>query len=356
MRVVVMSDQIGPLSSARAGALLAAGWPRAATTVIPAGEAGRGFAQSVADGWGVEMVPEVVDDVLLSWSQSGDTVVLALATAKEPPVPSIPRQGSSIRLGVAVRRVLAQAARPVAHLWLDCASVATHDGGAGFLSGLGATADRPLDRGVDGLAGIGEVVLDPVRDLLAGVEVVGVVPAGQVNQGLLGLRGITSLRGRASGAPPIDPGQLLEIDETLERFAGLLAPAYGRRPGAGACGGVGLAVLGVGGRLTTGPALALERAAPSLRHLDLVVTGCSVLDFASRGGGVVAEAARTAEQALCPCIAVAGEVLIGAREMRTMGIESAYPVRESVPGQRCGEVREAELSAVAARVARSWQW
>ncbi|MDX6323004.1 MAG: glycerate 2-kinase, partial [Propionibacteriaceae bacterium] len=77
----------------------------------------------------------------------------------------------------------------------------------------------------------------------------------------------------------------------------------------------------------------------------------------SRGGGVVAEAARVAAEALCPCIAVAGEVLIGGREMRTMGIESAYPVRESSMDRPVGgDVTADELAAVVARVARSWQW
>ena len=34
--------------------------------------------------------------------------------------------------------------------------------------------------------------------------------------------------------------------------------------------------------------------------------------------------AAVAAQALQPCIALAGQVLIGSREMRTLGIESAY--------------------------------
>ena len=62
------------------------------------------------------------------------------------------------------------------------------------------------------------------------------------------------------------------------------------QPGAGACGGLGLAVLALGGRLTTGPECASGRL--STAPVELVVTGCTVFDFASRGGGVVAAAAR----------------------------------------------------------------
>ena len=89
---------------------------------------------------------------------------------------------------------------------------------------------------------------------------------------------------------------------------------------------------------------------------DLVLTGCSVFDFATRGGGVVAAAARRAGEALSPCVAIAGEVVVGSREMRTMGIEAAYAVRESTLDRPVGDVTADELSATAARVARSWHW
>ena len=68
-------------------------------------------------------------------------------------------------------------------------------------------------------------------------------------------------------------------------------------------------MLALGGRLTTGPEVAWDAVRePSA---DLVVTGCAVFDFGTRGGGVVAAAAAHAERLLAPCIVVAGEVLIG---------------------------------------------
>ena len=53
---------------------------------------------------------------------------------------------------------------------------------------------------------------------------------------------------------------------------------------------------------------------------------------------------------------IAGEVVVGAREMRAMGIEAAYAVRESALDAPAGEVTEAELRQTAERVARSWRW
>ena len=125
---------------------------------------------------------------------------------------------------------------------------------------------------------------------------------------------------------------MLRTDATLEAFVRLADASKELVRGAGACGGLGFAVLALGGRLTTGPALALASdAGQATRHgVDLVVTGCSVFDFASRGGGVVAAMADAAVGLRSvPCIVIAGEVLIGSREMRTMGIEAAYAVRES---------------------------
>jgi glycerate kinase len=117
-------------------------------------------------------------------------------------------------------------------------------------------------------------------------------------------------------------------------------------------------VLALGGRLRTGPAVTFESAgAAALQGADLVVTGCSVFDFATRGGGVVAAAAEAAAAVLAPCVVVAGEVLIGAREMRTLGIEAAYAVRESTADAPVGgDVTRAELASTAARVGRSWSW
>lgn len=366
MRVVVASDTIGSLSSAQAGAVIATGWPGADVTVVIAGESGRGFAAATADGWGVELVSGVLDGRLVSWAHSEDAVVVSVVDQGRSPAPGIPGRASSYDLGRALKHALWERQTPVVTVLLDCAGIDTHDGGAGLLAALGAMADVPLDRGVDALASLSELDLGPARQLLAGARLVGVVPADQIDRALLGLRGITSVRGRIEGA---DTAELLATDAALEKLAHLAetppgaaeptGPRLGARAGAGACGGIGLAVLALGGTLRTGPSLALGRqdVVTRIRGADLLVTGCSVFDFATRGGGVVAVAAEAAAAGLIPCVAVAGAVLIGAREMRTLGVESAYAIRESaIDDPTGGDVTEAELTALMARVGRSWRW
>lgn len=353
--MLICPDRMGPLSSASAGRALAVGWPGA--EVVRVGEAGFGLVEATADGWGVPLQTGVLDGALFEWAVTDGQAVLGLRGSSGPLAADspIPYEATSLPLGRAVATVLTEH-RP-RRLLVDLAGLDCHDGGAGLLAGLGARAiGAELTGGVAGLAGIDGVDLAPVRALLAATELIGVVPSPQRDALLLGLRGITSRRGHAARE---DAAQLLAADAALQRLTGLVSPEAAAAPGAGACGGLGWVVLALGGRLATGPELALAGVprAGSPGSYDLVVTGCGLFDFATRGGGVVAAAAELAAEVLAPCIVVAGEVLIGSREMRTMGIEAAYPIREShLDRPAGGDLEEAELVATVTRISRTWRW
>jgi glycerate kinase len=55
-----------------------------------------------------------------------------------------------------------------------------------------------------------------------------------------------------------------------------------------------------------------------------------------------------------PCIALAGKVLIGSREMRTLGIESAYSLVDLVGEERAFDDPAGSLARLAERTARTW--
>ena len=351
MRVLVASDSIGSLSSTQAGRAIAAGWSAAEVSVLPVGDSGAGFARAYAELLEADLEAALDQDLLTTTASAGGTVVTHVSIRDAGS--GLPLTASSRPLGEVLAGIL-RGRRPE-RVVADLSGLPVHDAGAGLLAGLGAVADQPLDAGVEPLGRLTSVDLSGARTMLEGTELVGVVPAAQLSQPLLGLRGITSLAGRAAG---LDPADLLATDTALERFAKLAAPGQAAASGAGACGGLGFAVLAMGGRLTTGPALAFS-SPDGLRArsgVELVVTGCSVFDFARRGGGVVAAAAELAAGSLSPCVLIAGEVVIGAREMRAMGIEAAYAVRESALDVMTGEVTEDELRRTAERVARSWRW
>jgi glycerate kinase len=352
VRMLVATDSIGAMSSRQAGEVIASGWrPGAEVSILPIGEAGAGFVTAYADLLAISVSTRVIDGVIVTTGRRADNAVVQVLGSGRGV--GIPYRESSRPIGEVIAAVIGS--EPLHRILVDLAGLWVHDAGAGMLAALGAVADRPLDQGVEGLSGLSQLDLAPARRLLGETELVGVVPAAQLDQSLLGLRGITARAGREAN---VEPESMLRTDATLETFAELASGAHSGTPGAGACGGLGFAVLALGGRLTTGPAIALSspKAKTALRVVDLVVTGCSVFDFASRGGGVVAAMAEAASTALSPCIVIAGEMIIGSREMRTMGIEAAYAVRESVLDDPQGNVNDVELAAIAQRVARSWTW
>lgn len=362
MRVLVATDSIGSMSSAAAGGAIAGGWlrtaPDAQLAVVPMGEAGAGFAQAMADQWDVEVAVATGDGSEIATCVRGERDLLigaeGPAQRHDPAAKGLNTTGSSAGFGEVVADQVRQ--RRPDRLLLDLAGLDTHDAGAGLLGALGATADVDLTAGVAGLADLTTLDLGPVRDLLVGVDLVAVVPTAELGQHLLGLRGITSLKGREADT---DPAVMLAVDSSIERLAALAGPDAAGLPGAGACGGVAWAIAALGGRIVTAEQACAEQAGfdTTIEQADLVLTGSTVYDFASRGGGVMQYVAERAQQVMRPCIALAGEVVIGGREMRTMGIESAYPVHHTVGDVATGgDIGLDELAALAERVANSWLW
>lgn len=333
MRVLVCTDRIGALASADAGAALGrafvAARPPTQVAVVPMASGGDALAAALA---------ALGDDAVVVRAPGG------VDGAGEAPPWDALVETTSVELGHALAAALSTRPRRVV---VDLTTVTTHDAGAGLLHALGAVADAPLDAGAAGLAGLGAVDLAPARALVADTEVVAVVPTAQLGDLLLGLRGLTARRGHPSGA---DPALMLATDAHL----GALASALGQAdaPGLGAAGGCVLALAALGGWATSGPALcaqvaSLERTAA---QADVVVTGADTLDFATRGGEVVDEVSAVAGRVLRPCVAVAREVFVSARELRTFGIEVAYALGGAP------DLDAAGLTARAGGAASSWTW
>lgn len=330
MRVLVCADRIGGLPSAEVGAALGHAFlavsPSTSVAVVPMGAGGEDLTTALA------------------------------ALGEQAPVISSPAEpGSDGRDGLdgaRTTRALGDRLRAALEdspprLIVDLTGVGAHDGGAGILAALGAGADVPLDRGSAALSDLGRLDLSVPRALLGATELVAVVATAELGDQLLGLRGLSARRGHATGA---DPATMLATDAALGRLAHALGVPDG--PGLGAAGGAVLALTALGAWTTSGPALCaliagLERTA-SLA--DVVVTGADRLDFAVRGGPVVAEATSVAERTLRPCVAVARAVDISARELRTFGIEVAYALGGGTP--MSGD----ELRERARGVASSWSW
>ncbi len=220
-----------------------------------------------------------------------------------------------------------------------------------MLSALGATAEGgSLDEGPAGLAELTRVDLAKVRERFAGVEL---VMASDVDNPLLGINGATKIYGPQKGLPD---ERLVIVDGWLQRFAEATDRKLAAQKGAGAAGGLGFALMLLGADRTPGVQLVSEAVglADQLATADLVVTGEGAFDFSSRSGKVPYGVAEVATRTLVPCIALAGQVQIGSREMRALGVESAYSVVDLVGEERALGAPADALADLAERTARTW--
>ena len=229
MRVLVCSDELGGLASAAAGRALADGWAGRQTAVVPVGEAGAGFLASTADRLGAPEEPVVVGERVGVRTQGRGLTALAL------PGPGtgegrVPYAASSLPLG----RLVGDGLPGGGTVFVDLVSDDVHDGGAGLLAALGAEADVDLTAGVAGLAGLGRLDLTRAPGARPVSTWSGSSRAPQLSTPLLGLRGITSVRGRAAGE---DAEPLLAADASLQRLADLAGPGLGAAPGPGPAAG-----------------------------------------------------------------------------------------------------------------------
>jgi glycerate kinase len=234
---------------------------------------------------------------------------------------------------------------------------ATNDAGAGLLAALGAV---PVDEHGTPLAPGGAALKACAtlagRPNLTGVQIVG---ATDVDSPLTGLYGATAIFGPQKGASRED---VMLLDGALERFGGVLAKDLGpadlaTRPGAGAAGGLGAAILALGGALTSGIALVRDLTGldAALDEADLVITGEGSLDAQSLRGKVVAGVANGARDRGVPCVVLAGMSSAGRRESLSAGVSDVYTLADHFGSVEQAMARPAEgLFALAARLAAQW--
>lgn len=354
MRVLIAPDKFaGTLTAVEAAEAIATGWRRRAPgdelDLAPMADGGPGFVDVLHAALGGELLAVTVRGphgaptpatVLLV----GTTAYVEAAQACGLHLTRGEDAESATTFGVGELLLAARdagATRIVAGL----GGSGTNDGGAGLLDALGATADRPLSGGAAGLVGITEVRL-PAFDLE-------LVAASDVDSPLTGLFGATKVFGPQKG---IAEDRLPEVDGWLEGYAVATDRRMSLEKGAGAAGGLGFALLLLGAvrepgiELVAGAVRLGERA----RAADLVITGEGAFDFSSRSGKVPYGVAQVAAEAVRPCVALAGQVLVGSREMRALGVESAYSTVDLVGEERSFADPAGALADLAERVARSW--
>lgn len=375
MRVLIAPDGFrGTLSAVQAAEAIAAGWRRVSPdddlVVLAMSDGGPGFIDAIAaavPGRTVPLtvtgplggqVPAVVhlDDAGTAYIESAQACGIHLI----PTVDRDPRRTTTWGVGELIAAALGAGARRVV---VGLGGSATCDGGAGLLGALGATAvdaaGEPvrLDAGARALHGVAAVAMPELG-------AVDLVAASDVDVPLCGPRG--AAHGFAAQKFPdpdaVDEATLTDLDDLLRGFA----LAVGRTPdgrdaavalGAGAAGGLGFAIVALGGRRVPG----IETVATTVGLVDavatadLVVTGEGRFDWQSLRGKVVSGVATAALAQARPVVLLAGQVEVGRREWIGMGVSAAYALADG-PGGVEGALADPAgvLAATAQRAARQW--
>ncbi len=363
MRVLIAPDKFaGTLTAVEAAEAIAEGWRRRSPDdeleLVPMADGGPGFCDVLSASLGGEMLAVTVSGpygepvpatVLLVGSTAYIESAQACGLHLTPESARAPERASSRGVGELISTAVEAGATRIV---IGLGGSGTNDGGGGLLAALGArsTPDGALEHGPSRLAELETVDLEPAREKVAGVTL---VAASDVDNPLLGLIGATNVYGAQKG---VREDRKVVLDAALENLARATDKKRALSKGAGAAGGLGFALLLLGA--TREPGIALVADAVGLpekaRRADLVVTGEGAFDFSSRSGKVPHGVAAIAAEALQPCIALAGRVLVGSREMRAVGIESAYSMVDLVGEGASFEDPAGSLSALAERTARTW--
>jgi glycerate kinase len=369
VRVLICPDKFaGTLSAVAAADAIAAGWaaakPGDELVRRPLSDGGLGFLEVLAAAVGGRRAPVPTTDPL-GRPVAGEVLVAGATAYLESaqscglhllrPDERSPGTTTSYGLGPLVAAAVGTGVREVV---IGLGGSATNDAGAGLLAALGAPA---LDAAGYALPYGGAALV--AASSLGGVPAlrdVQLVAATDVDSPLTGIHGASAGYGPQKGATRAD---VLLLDAALERFAAVLEtlptcpPGLARRPGAGAAGGLGAALIALGGRVVPGIGLVRELTGldRELDEADLVITGEGSFDAQSLRGKVVAGVAAGARDRGLPCLVLAGRAGAGRREAAAAGVTKVYTLVHHFGALDEALSRPAEgLSALAGRLAGQW--
>jgi glycerate kinase len=244
-------------------------------------------------------------------------------------------------------------------------AVAAHTRGVGQL--IGAALDAGARRVVVGLGGSattdgGRGMVEALGGLPAGrrrLDRVELIAATDVEHPLLGETGAARVFGPQKGA---DEHTVAVLETRLQEWADELDSAAGFPvrdvPGAGAAGGLGAALIALGGRRESGAAViaAHTRLADDLAGADLVITGEGRFDDQSLHGKVISALASGAAERGTPVLVLAGQVTLDEAALRQAGIASAFAIAEYAGSiRRAIDDAENQLVGLAHRTAAQIQ-
>ncbi len=344
LRVLIAPDCFGnSLTAPAAAGAIAEGWRRARAgdtlVLAPQSDGGPGFVDALAEGHPdmqrrtARVRGPLARDVDAEWVLNPATSTAYIESAQAcglhllggPPDPDTAWNAHSSGVGQLIEDALRSGARTV-------------------VVGLGGSGCTDGGRGmVDALGGI-----DQAQRAMASVDL---VIASDVEHPLLGPTGAAAVFGPQKGA---DPNTVARLEARLARWAIDLEETTGRHvrdsPGSGAAGGLGAALLALGGRRESGAHLIAEHTgtAGEIARCDLLITGEGRLDDQSVHGKVVGSLAALAREDGVPVLVLAGQVALDQQALAAAGITAVHSLADHVGSvQRAIDDAAAQLTDLA---------
>jgi glycerate kinase len=330
LRVLIAPDCYGDsLTAVEAAEAIAEGWRRSRPdddlTLAPQSDGGPGFVDVLADRFGDRrtlrvsgpLTAEVDADWVFVDGEPATAYIecaqaCGLALLGGPPTVETALAAHSRGVGELIAAAVAAGARRIV---VGLGGSSCTDGGRGMVEALSEHASSAEDGG-----------LRAARRLLTDVEL---VAATDVEHPLLGPMGAARVFGPQKGA---DPATVDVLEQRLTEWAAELDAVAGRtvstEAGAGAAGGLGAALMALGGRRESGATVIAEhtRLADDVASAELVITGEGRFDEQSLHGKVVSALAGGARG--IPVLVLAGQVTLDGAALADSGIAAAYAIAD----------------------------
>jgi glycerate 2-kinase len=360
MKILIAPDSFkGTFAAPEIAALIRDALPKplhAAVTLQPLADGGEGTMPILSEAANAEIVQTRVTGPL------GDFITAAFGIAESPdrnsvktafiesaaaagillvpPSPLRPDRATTFGVGELVAAALNAHCKKII---VGLGGSATMDAGAGMLQALGvALLDKhgnsiaPGNHGLERLTHLDAASWNDVLHRLAGVTL---MAAADVETVLLGERGCVKTFGVQKGMNPTDAET---FEKNIAHFAALLEKHIGtslqHHAGSGAAGGLGFALLALGGKIISGATLISDRVLleSKIRAADLVITGEGMFDPTSLTGKVVGHVARLCMKHNKRCVVVCGVSTISTAP----GVESVLSLFEKKPDAVADAKRE----------------
>ncbi|MCL6518121.1 glycerate kinase [Alicyclobacillus sp.] len=366
MRFVVAPDSYkGSLTASEVARIIAGAIreeiPGAEALEFPMADGGEGTVEALVAATGgrlrrMEASGPLLAPVQTAYGELGDGRTAALEVANVagltmvPPADRNPLYTSSRGLGELMKAALDEGYR---RFIVGLGGSATNDGGMGMLEALGVrfldasgTPVRPVGGELERVAAVDWSGLD------GRIAEADILVASDVDNPLCGPRGASAVFGPQKGATP---ELVARLDEALSAWSKQVEAACGKRiaeaPGAGAAGGLGFALMALGGRLSSGAAIVAETIGltKALRAGDWVITGEGQSDHQTLHGKVPYYVAQLAQRCGARPILLSGSLGAGSEAL----FAAFVSVHAAVPRPMPVEEAMADATALLERAARS---